>query len=67
MFVEAQRDGVIPLHHNPAIIARTPRRIVKTGRLLINEWRLIFEYAKYRAPEYFFKLNATSFSYWTTH
>lgn len=53
MFIEAQRDGVIPLHHNPAIIVRTPRRIVKTERLLINEWRLIFEYAKYRAPEYF--------------
>ncbi|MER1935835.1 tyrosine-type recombinase/integrase [Proteus terrae] len=53
MFVEAQRDGVIPIHHNPAVIVRTPRRIVKTERLLINEWRLIFEYAKYRAPEYF--------------
>lgn len=53
IFIEAQRDGVIPIHHNPAIIARTPRRVVKTDRLLMNEWRLIFEYAKYRAPEYF--------------
>lgn len=53
IFIEAQRDGVIPVNHNPASIARTPRRPVKTERLLINEWRLIFEYAKYRAPEYF--------------
>lgn len=53
IFIEAQRDGVIPIHHNPAVIARTPRRVIKTERLLMNEWRLIFEYAKYRAPEYF--------------
>ncbi len=53
IFIEAQRDGVIPINHNPAAIVRTPRRIIKTQRLLIDEWRLIFEYAKYAAPEYF--------------
>lgn len=52
IFIEAQRDGILPINHNPAAIVRTPRRIIKTQRLLIDEWRLIFEYAKYSAPEY---------------
>lgn len=53
LFIEAQREGVVPLGHNPALVSRYPTTSVKTERLSLNEWQLIFRCAKYRAPEYF--------------
>lgn len=53
LYVEAQRFGVLPLGHNPALIVRHPATSVKTERLTFPEWLRIFRLATYRAPEYF--------------
>lgn len=53
LYMEAQRFGVLPLGHNPALIVRHPVTNVKTERLTFPEWLRIFRLATYRAPEYF--------------
>ncbi|WP_431022005.1 Integrase [Erwinia rhapontici] len=53
LFTEAQREGVVSLGHNPALVSRYPSTSVKTERLSLDEWKRIFRCAKYRAPEYF--------------
>ncbi|MFK8258319.1 tyrosine-type recombinase/integrase [Erwinia sp. AnSW2-5] len=53
LFIEAQRASVVPLGHNPALVSRHPVTSVKTERLSLGEWLLIFRCAKYRAPQYF--------------
>jgi integrase len=53
LFLEAQREGVIPLGHNPALASRYPKTTVSAARLAMDEWLRIFRCAKYRTPEYF--------------
>jgi len=53
MFLEAQRDGVIPPGYNPALLSRPLITSVKMERLLFTEWLRIFKAASFCAPEYF--------------
>lgn len=53
VFVEAQRAGVLPPGHNPALVSVHPIARVETERLLLSEWLSVFRVAKYAAPDYF--------------
>lgn len=52
-FQEAQRDGLIPLGYNPALVTREPFTPVTTNRLTLSEWSAIFCRAESVAPRYF--------------
>jgi len=53
LFKEAQRAGVVPMGHNPALLSRPPITAVAAARLSLSEWIKIFKCAKYRTPVYF--------------
>lgn len=53
LFKEAQREGILSIGHNPAIITREPFTRVATNRLTMSEWSAIFCRAESTAPDYF--------------
>ncbi|BEO61082.1 integrase [Serratia marcescens] len=52
-FLEAQRDGLLPPGHNPALITREPFTPITTRRITFPEWISVYRKAQSIAPSYF--------------